>query len=112
MKILKGSVLIVFVLVIGFATTFLSTPNPTYAQFESVVGRTVDGPEFIKITMSPKIIHYIHKNEVSNLSMDETQGTNSLKYLLNLNNGKQISINKDLFDTIASQLDFVEIIPQ
>ena len=83
--------------------------SPTFAQIESIFGKTVDGSEFVKIVIGPKVAYYIHKDEISNLNIDETQNSSALKYTLNLTNGKQFSLTKELTDIIIPQLDFTEI---
>lgn len=110
MKILKGS------FVIGLVFVFALLVSPVAAQLESIMGKSIEGPEFIKIKANPNPSYatsdsyiVVHRDEIVDFTADPSIGNATLKYNLNLTNGNKLVLTKEVFEAALAQLDYVEM---
>lgn len=92
--------------VLGFS---LGTVPKVNAVFESIVGQTIDGPEFIQISSAPDLVQYVHKNEIAYITYNPTNDQNANKFTVTLKSNFKVSISSKQMDILLKNLDYTTI---
>lgn len=110
MKFFKTSFIALFFFLVGLSVA------PTTANFESVIGKAIEGPEFVKIKAYPNVGYIydnayavVHKDEIASLTADPSINNSALKYNLNLINGNKLTLTKETFEAALQQIDYLEM---